>query len=228
MIPGAALLLTVAGLVQAPALQEAEAPTVGVEGVVQAVEGQPIAYAQVQVVERDLADWTDARGRYDLHDLGPGRWRIRVVHPGHEPMEVGVYVPDDRAVRLDVSLTPRPSPTPDALADFEPFRVEYTLPALQNPEQVSAVITDRYPEDLIRGGVGGEAVLLLWLDEGGRVVRSRVEASSGTAALDSLALEVSHRMRFRPAKNRGEAVRVIVRIPVYFTVPDSLQDRSSG
>ncbi len=35
-------------------------------------------------------------------------------------------------------------------------------------------------------------------------------------------------MRFRPAKNRDDPVRVIVRIPVSFTVPDSATEPTEG
>ncbi len=194
-----------------------------VEGVVRSSTGQPIPYAQVRVVDDSVSDWTDAQGQYRLQGLTRGRWHVRVVHPGHEPLDVEVVVAGDRAIHLDVTLAARPGPTPEPLADFEPFRVAYTLPALLNSEEVALLVQQRYPDDLARLGIGGEAVLRLWLDERGQVVRSQLSSSSGAAALDSIALEISDRMRFRPAKNRDDAVRVIVRIPVFFTVPDSVR-----
>ena len=194
-----------------------------VEGVVRSSTGEPIPYAQVQVLDDSVSDWTDDQGHYRLPGLTRGRWRVRVVHPGHEPLDVEVAVAGDRTIHLDVTLEARPGPTPEPLADFEPFRVAYTLPALLNTAEVAALVRERYPEDLARLGIGGEAVLRLWLDERGQVVRSQLSSSSGAAALDSIALAVSDRMRFRPAKNRDDAVRVIVRIPVFFTVPDSVR-----
>lgn len=53
-------------------------------------------------------------------------------------------------------------------------------------------------------------------------MKSLVSSSSGHAALDSLALAVSDSMRFRPARSGDDSVRVIVRIPVLFTVPDTV------
>ena len=200
------------GLLQAPA----------VEGVVHSSAGEPIAYAQIRVLDHSAADWTDADGRYRLEGLEPGRWRLRVMHTAHEPMDVEVLVPGDRPVRLDITLETRPAPTPEPLHDFEPFRVEYTLPALLNTEEISRRIQDRYTPELVDRGIGGDAVLRLWLDERGQVVRGVISSSSGNARLDSIALAVSDRMRFRPARSQDQAVRVIVRIPVSFTLPDTL------
>lgn len=194
----------------------------GVEGVVRNSTGQPIPYAQVRVVDDSVSDWTDDQGHYRLQGLTEGRWHVRVLHPGHHAMDVEVVVSGDRTIHLDVTLGTRPGPAPEPLADFEPFQVAYTLPALLNPEEVADLVERRYPEDLARAGIGGEAVLRLWLDERGQVVRCVLASSSGAPALDSIALEVSDRMRFRPAKNRDDAVRVIVRIPLFFTVPDTL------
>lgn len=218
------------GLLAATYLAAALLPQVtAVEGVVRSSDdGDPIPYAQVRVLGDSVSDWTGTDGAYRLEGLPRGDWRIRVVHPGHDSLEVQVRVPGDRPVRLDLTLAALPGPAVDALSDFEPFQVAYTLPALSNHEEVARLIQQRYPPELANRGIGGEAVLRLWLDERGRVVRSLLSASSGQAALDSIALQVSEQMRFRPAKNRDQMVRVIVRIPVLFTVPDSGRAGGSG
>lgn len=211
-----AALLTVA---LAPAIS-AQTPAAAVSGVVRSSDdGRPIAYAHVRVVDDTVSDWTDAHGGYHLDGLEPGRWRLRVAHPGHDSLDVEVVVPAGRELRLDLTLAPRPGPAPAPLADFEPFQVEYTLPALLNTAEVKQLIRNSYPRELAARGVAGESVLRLWLDEQGRVVRSVLSSSSGHPQLDSLALRVSDRMRFLPARNRDQAVRVIVRIPVIFTAP---------
>lgn len=213
---GATLLLSSAALLPAQAGS--------VEGVIRTSEGdRPLAYARVQVVGDSLADWTDETGAYHIAGLPRGEWQLRVVHPGHDSLDMTVFVPGDRNVRLDVTLEARPGPAVDALAEFQPFQVEYTLPALLNGAAVAALMQRLYPPDLALDRVGGEAVLRIWLDERGRVVRSRISSSSGHPALDSIAVTVSDSMRFRPARNRQEAVMVIVRMPITFTVPDSLQ-----
>lgn len=191
-----------------------------VHGFVRSSEGdRPVAYANIEVVGRGVSTWSDARGEYALDDLPDGRWRIRVVHANHDALLLEVVVPAGRGLSLDLTLQAKAGPTVDALQDFEPFQVEYTLPALLNAEEVSTLIQGQYPAELqaVRGG--GETVLRLWLDERGQVVRSLVSRSSGHPALDALAEKIAVRMRFRPAKNRDQAVRVIVQIPVHFTVP---------
>lgn len=213
MIPVIAALAVAAAAFQEPV----------VEGVVRSSTGEPIPYAEVRVVDDSVSDWTDAEGHYTLQGLARGRWQIRIIHPGHEPLTVHVFIPGDRTIHVDVTLDARPGPTPEPLSDFEPFRVAYTLPALLNSDEVARVIQERYPSTLAELGIGGETVLRLWLDERGQVVRSVLSSSSGASALDSIALEVADRMRFRPAKNRDQTVRVIVLIPVVFTVPDSVR-----
>lgn len=193
----------------------------GVEGVVLSSDGdRPIPYAHVRVVGDTVSDWTDGEGVYRLDGLPRGRWRIRVAHPGHDSLDLDVFVPGDRDVSVDLILEARPGPAPEPLADFEPFQVAYTLPALLNSDEITAIIQRLYPAELVDRRVGGESVLRLWLDERGQVVRSVLSASSGQMGLDSLALLVADSMRFRPAKNRENRVRVIVRMPVIFQVPE--------
>lgn len=223
---GTAAALLVAAVSMAPVAQRpmpaaAQRPGATVAGVVRnSDDGQPIAYAHIRVLDDSVSDWSDAAGRYRLEGLEPGRWRVRVTHPGYDSLDLEILVPGNRALRLDIALEALPGPAPAPLADFQPFEIEYTLPTLLNTEEVKGLIQASYPRALATRRVGGETVLRLWLDEQGRVVRSALSASCGHPALDSLALDVSGRMRFQPARNRDQAVRVIVRIPVIFTVPE--------
>lgn len=190
----------------------------GVEGVVRSSAGDPLPYAHVRVLDGPASDWTDRGGQYQLDGLATGRWRVRFTHPAHDSVELQVLV-GDGPLSLDVTLTARPGPAPEPLADFEPFQVAYTLPALLNSGRIARLIQRLYPPDLVEAGAGGEAVLRLWLDERGQVVRGELAGSSGHVALDDIALTVADSMLFRPAKNRDRMVRVIVRIPVVFQVP---------
>jgi TonB family protein len=200
-----------------------------VQGTVTTSDGdRPLAYARVDVVGEPVSDWTDERGSYRLVGLPRGEWRVRVAHPGHDSLELAVFVPEDRPVLLDITLRAHPGPAVDGLADFEPFEVQYTLPALLNGSEVTDLLRHLYPPDLARARVGGETVMMIWLDEAGQVVRSEVAASSGHPSLDSIALTVSDSMRFRPARNQERPVRVYVRIPVVFTVPDSTPPQTTA
>ncbi len=194
----------------------APVPPAIVEGVVRARGGGPLPFAQVQDVGGAVSAWTDEAGTYRLEGEAGDRWRLRATHPGHEPTVHGVELASAGTISLDFTLVPVPGPSPEPLADFQPFHVFYTLPALLNGDEVAAEIERRYPVDLIDQARGAEAILRLWLDEKGRVVRSMLFASAGDARLDSLARDVSRDMRFRPARNQDEPVRVIVQIPVRF------------
>ncbi len=225
VIPLLAALLSVAWATPAAG----QGTVAAVTGVVRSSDdGRPIAYAHVRVLDDSVSDWTDADGSYRLDGLEPGRWRLRVAHPGHDSVDVDVIVPGGRVLRLDITLDAVPGPAPAPLADFQPFQVEYTLPALMNTAEVKALIKSRYPPGLAARGVAGESVLRLWLDEQGRVVRGVLSSSCGHPALDSLALQVAEHMRFRPARNRDQAVRVIVRIPVVFSVPERAPEAPGG
>ena len=219
-------LAVILALAAVPPAEPPESLALGnVRGVIRSSEqGRPVAYANIEVVGRGVSDWTDAGGEYALDDLPEGRWRIRVVHPNHDSLSFEVFVPAGRGLALDLTLRARAGPAVDALRDFEPFRVEYVLPALLNGEEVTALIGRQYPTALLDVGATGETVLRLWLDERGQVVRGLVSRSSGYPALDSVAEKVAQKMKFRPAKNRDEAVRVIVQIPVVFTAPPPAQD----
>lgn len=200
-----------------------------VHGVIRSSDGGgPVAYANIEVIGHAAADWSDDAGEYQLAGLPGGRWRILVAHPSHDSLTLDVLVPAERGIALDLTLRARPGPAVDALADFEPFHVEYTLPALLNTEEVTALIRGQYPPRLAEQGIGGETTLWLWLDERGLVVRSVVSRSSGHLALDSVAGTVANRMRFRAARNRDDPVRVIVQIPVSFRIPDVVDDPESG
>lgn len=233
-VPGSPVHEWVAGLVAAP---EADAPVdpsaepatpavqLGPKGVVEGVvrgsaDGERLAYARVHVLGDTIADWTDEQGAFRLDGLRRGVHGIEVVHPGHDTLAVAATITDSRPVRLDVTLEAGSGPEVDALADFEPIRVEFTLPALLNGDEIADLLRRMYPSGLTGSPRGGEAVLWLWLDETGQVVRSAVSSSSGHRALDSIALIVADSMRFRPARRQQDGVRVIVQIPLVFLMPE--------
>ena len=213
------------GLDPGAAHPTAGAPPAGlIQGVIRSSAGdRPVAYANIEVVGGGVSDWSTGTGEYALRGLPEGRWRLRVVHANHESLFLDVFLPAGRGLSLDLTLQARPGPAVDALGDFRPFRVEYTLPALLNTAEVTTLIQEQYPPELAAVEAGGETVLMLWLDERGQVVRTTVSRTSGHPALDSVAERVARQMRFRPARNRDQAVRVIVQIPVFFTVPPPLE-----
>lgn len=81
-----------------------------------------------------------------------------------------------------------------------------------------------YPTELFNRRIQGEVMLYLVVDTTGGVIRdsTRIATSSGQAAFDAAALEAAQSLRFTPA-HRGDTIVVApIRVPIRFTLPDSL------
>lgn len=96
-----------------------------------------------------------------------------------------------------------------------------------HPDEVPKVLNTelpfRYPAALYARRVQGNVTLRLHVDRDGQVVpdSTRIEETSGYAALDSAAVKGSQELRFVPAKLRGDAIPTTVLFPVYFRHPEA-------
>lgn len=97
------------------------------------------------------------------------------------------------------------------------FEVRSVAPALLNPDDVKRALERNYPALLRDAGISGRVTLWLLLDESGRVVQADVKEGSGHVAFDDAARKVGEMMRFSPAMNRDERVKVWVALPIVFT-----------
>jgi TonB family protein len=118
-----------------------------------------------------------------------------------DPMAV-----DDASVEA-VSAEAAAGPT------FTPFTVP---PRLLNVSEVQTLLEQRYPSDLRASGVGGTVDMSFFLEDDGSILSLQVRDGSGVEALDRAAVEIASAMRFTPAMNRDEAVRVWISLPVTF------------
>jgi TonB family protein len=91
------------------------------------------------------------------------------------------------------------------------------------PKVINTELPFRYPAALYARRVQGNVTLRLYVDRDGQVRSdsTRIEESSGYAALDSAAVKGSQELRFVPAKLRGEAMATTVLFPVYFRHPEA-------
>lgn len=96
---------------------------------------------------------------------------------------------------------------------FTPFT---EAPRLTNTNDVSAALQRNYPPLLRDAGIGGEVMLLVYIEPDGRVTSREISRSSGHQALDDAALRVAEVMRFTPPLNRGEPVGAWIALPVRF------------
>ena len=91
------------------------------------------------------------------------------------------------------------------------------------PRMLNTELPFRYPAALYARKVQGNVTLRLRVDRDGQVSAdsTRIEESSGYAALDSAAVNGSQELHFIPAKLRGEPMPVTILFPVYFRHPDA-------
>jgi len=75
-----------------------------------------------------------------------------------------------------------------------------------------------YPQEAAAAGLSGDVLLLVQVNETGRVTDLRVLRSSNVPALDAAALAAVKQWRFRPAQRGGRAIAWPVKVPVRFRI----------
>jgi TonB family protein len=123
------------------------------------------------------------------------------------------------SVRVQLMGDSFPLPPPrEARPPLPPSDLPTRRPELRNRLDVGREISRRWPPRLRDQRIEGRVVLMLFIDEDGRILRRRVAESSGHCEFDLAALEVSRIMRFSPAVARGEPTRVWVSMPITFSL----------
>jgi TonB family protein len=91
------------------------------------------------------------------------------------------------------------------------------------PKMLNGDLPFHYPPALYARKVQGNVTLYLYIDRNGQIIpdSTRIEESSGYAALDSAAVKGSQDLHFVPAKLRGEPLAVPILFPVYFRHPEA-------
>jgi TonB family protein len=92
-------------------------------------------------------------------------------------------------------------------------------PEITNPDAVLKAMRDEYPPLLRDAGIRGSVVLRLFLDDSGQVQLTALDQGSGHPALDELALQLAGLIEFTPAQNEGEAVAVVITVPLDLVPP---------
>lgn len=145
-----------------------------------------------------------------------------VVEPGEEIAE---WVEAAREMAssvpaVEVPSLPAPAPTEGipGLSEYRHVNALMQKPELVNRGQIRRALLREYPRELQRDRVEGSVLVWFWIDEKGKIQHYEIRASSGHMALDTAAERVIPKMKFRPAKERGKAVPVIVALPITFEV----------
>ncbi len=134
-----------------------------------------------------------------------GGLAVRSIDPLWVSFDREVSVPPPRALSLD---------------DLSPSFVRYDVPPLLgNREAFGRIVRRSYPIELQRAGVEAAVVLVLYIDDRGRVGQVRVEESSGYSTLDDSAREIVLQLEFLPALMRDQLVGVWVHQRICFVLP---------
>lgn len=101
---------------------------------------------------------------------------------------------------------------------YEPAMVE-ERPVLRNGPEVQRMMQRLYPPLLQDAGVTGKAVLRFIVDAEGRVEPGSISVESAThEAFAEPSIRAAEKFRFRPAKVGGRPVRVLISMPVQWTL----------
>ncbi|HIJ94244.1 MAG TPA: energy transducer TonB [Desulfuromonadales bacterium] len=154
------------------------------------------------------------------------------------PRPVAPSAPLILASPRPVTLPSEPVVPPAPVVKVQPAPQPLSLPAVSRTENVSASVSEAqpvllagelsvscaertapsYPKQSLRLAEQGKTVLLVELDERGRVVTVDVKTSSGFSRLDEAAVNAVKSWRCSPARRNGVAVRSVAVQPFNFAL----------
>ena len=101
--------------------------------------------------------------------------------------------------------------------DIEPSFTPYTVkPEMVNTAEVVRAMQRFYPPLLRDAGIGGKIQIWFLIDDQGEVIKTQLKKGSGHTALDEAAMQVAQLVKFTPALNRDQKVKVWIEIPIEF------------
>jgi protein TonB len=118
---------------------------------------------------------------------------------------------------------PRVAPEPSEVKPYRSANDRYVPPTqvtvLPKPVGDCAVSAADYPEEASRLGLEGVVVLMLSIDETGKIADARVIEDPGHGMGPAAAAAVRRSCRFEPARRGSEAIGTNVRFKVRFELP---------
>ena len=119
-----------------------------------------------------------------------------------------------------VKVVPAPEKqqrTPPKVIAVRPPSQDTVKPVVTNAAELRDEIYLRYPTMLRQAGVGGTAVLWMLVDSTGRVTKVQLKRTSGNRQLDDLALSLTDKVQFVPARLAGKRISMWTEVPFVFT-----------
>lgn len=175
-----------------------------------AVEPEILVEEELITLEMEEIDQTDQVKKPNP----PEKPRAPIEVPDEDDLD-DLELEIDSEIDFDEPVDFAPPPKDD-VEDEEP---EIFIVVEQNPELIggNAAIARaiKYPEIAKKAGVEGRVYLQFIVDENGNVVDPVVMKGIG-AGCDDEALRVVKTLKFKPGRQRGEAVKVRFSLPVNF------------
>ncbi len=134
-----------------------------------------------------------------------------------------VIPPIDSSVVVDPRLFARNRTTDPVVPDLSgptvrPGAAVAEREVEERPEQISAW-APAYPDLLRQAGIEGMVIVEVIIDTAGRAEPSSLRiVQSSNGMFDASAREAVLRSRYRPGRIHGQAVRVLVQVPISFTI----------
>ena len=160
--------------------------------------------------------------KIDVEEIDITRQENRPPPPPRPP--IPIEAPSDEALddveiantELDVQADVAPPPPKDLGDDEE---ASYFVAVEDLPEPIGGISAIQrlvvYPEIAKRAGVEGTVYVEAFVNEEGKVTRTRIVKGIG-AGCDEAAQDAVMKTTFKPGKQRGKPVRVRMSIPIRF------------
>lgn len=133
-------------------------------------------------------------------------------------------LPEPRGQAEPSFVVPAPRPAEARPAPAE-TRTEVAAVAVTPPSFSAAYLQNpppRYPPAARQNGVQGTVTLKVLVTRDGMPARVELDKSSGSAYLDSAALETVKTWRFVPARRGAETIEEVVMVPIVFRLESAL------
>lgn len=167
----------------------------------------PIRLQTQEIVEVEDIEQT----RQENRPPPPPRPSIPIEMPSDEALE------DVTIASTELDLT-RDVPPPQPRSDEERFFmvVEEMPEIIGGMEALLSKLV--YPDIARRAGIEGRVIVVAYVDETGRVVKTEVLKGVSAGGLNEAAQRAVEQMRFIPGRQRGKPVPVRIALPVNFTL----------
>ncbi len=144
-----------------------------------------------------------------------------------QAQEAPLPPPEPPAVEALAATPPASAAAPENKTDLPSIE----LPLIEDPTYYPAMEVDvhptalqlvqpPYPDEAASANVTGSVVLVLLLDESGKVQELSVEEANPPGMFEQSALDAFRNARFSPAQRQGRVVKSRMRIKVSYELPD--------